>query len=115
MLMKISSLISTIAVGVLVAVGSVSWARTDSFTPTHTALAAAVSPLDVATAPAHEALGRLGGWHRLFELASNVGATSNPCGPSPQSPRPVGQTNNKKRILSPATVPPCTPPRTKHG
>ena len=105
--MKISSLLSAITVALLFAVGAVSWARTDTFTRTPTALAAA--------APAHDALGRLGGSHRRFELASNVGATSNPCGPSPQSPRPVGRTNNKKKVLSPATVPPCTPPPTTHG
>src|SRR5579863_7791911 len=114
MLMKISSLISTITVGLLLAVGSVSWARTDSFTRTHTALAATASRLDVTGAPAHEALSKFAGSYRLFELASNVRATSNPCGPSPQSPRPVGQSDTKKKILSPATVPPCTPP-IKHG
>jgi len=112
--MKTSSLLSAITVGLLFAVGSVSRARTDTFTRTHNALAPAVSRVDVTGATAHEALSRFGGSHRLFELASNGSATSNPCR-YPQSPRPVGQTNSKKKILSPATVPPCTPPPIKRG
>ena len=103
--MKTSTLLSAVTVALLFA--ALSWAPTDTFTRTPTALAAA--------APAHDALGRLGGSHRRFELASNGSATSNRCGPSPQSPRPVGQTNNKRKIVTPTTVPPCTPPPTKHG
>ena len=113
--MKISSLISAITVGLLFAVGSVSSARTHTFSRTHAALAAAASPVHVAGAPAHSVPTKFGGSHLRLELASNIGATSNPCGPSPQSPRPVGQTNNKKKILGPAMVPACTPPPTKHG
>ena len=32
-----------------------------------------------------------------------------PCTVQPQIPRPVGQSNTKKKYLSPAVVPPCAP------
>jgi len=43
----------------------------------------------------------------VFDVAANSPTS---CGPAPQAPRPVGQTNTKKKILNPTMVPPCIPP-----
>lgn len=44
----------------------------------------------------------------VVEVAASSVRT--PCTVQPQSPRPVGQSNAKKKYLSPAAVPPCAPP-----
>ena len=111
--MKVYGLISTTTVGLLLSAAAVSLARTDTLSRAHSDLAVTASRVDVTGATAHEALSKFGGSHCLTEQASN--ATSDPCGRHPQTPRPVGQTNNKRRILGPATVPACTPPHTTRG
>lgn len=65
--------------------------------------------ITVTGAPADQALSSVGP-RRILELtASNTGAVKNPCGPQPETPRPIGRTHGKNSHLSPAVVTPCRP------
>ena len=108
--MKISaSLISTMTVGSFLVVGSLCAARTEAFTSRHIAVASTENRIAVRGVPADQALRKIGGADRLFELATST--PTNPCVVGPQAPKPVAQTNTKKKILSPTIAPPpCAPP-----